>query len=197
MPDRDTRQLRCLPVEFQTREADGELYIEGYFAVFNSEYEFWPGATETILPGAFDESISGDVRALVHHNSDLVLARPKSGTLELKQDSRGLWGRIRVTQDDRAALDLSARVKRGDVSQCSFGFGIESERFVDLGDGKCRWEIEKVNPLYEVSPCTFPAYEETGISARKADYEAARQRSLEAWRVQAKAKLKGGKNSGT
>lgn len=197
MPDRDTRQLRCLPVEFQTREADGELYIEGYFAVFNSEYEFWPGATETILPGAFDESISGDVRALVNHNSDLVLARTKSGTLELKQDSRGLWGRIRVNQDDRAALDLYARVKRGDVSQCSFGFGIESELFVDLGDGKCRWEIEKVNPLYEVSPCTFPAYEETGISARKADYEAARQRSLEAWRVQAKAKLKGGKNSGT
>lgn len=197
MPDRDTRQLRCLPVEFQTREADGELYIEGYFAVFNSEYEFWPGATETILPGAFDESISGDVRALVNHNSDLVLARTKSGTLELKQDSRGLWGRIRVNQDDRAALDLYARVKRGDVSQCSFGFGIESERFVDLGDGKCRWEIEKVNPLYEVSPCTFPAYEETGISARKADYEAARQRGLEAWRVQAKAKLKGGKNSGT
>ena len=197
MPDRDTRQLRCLPVEFQTREADGELYIEGYFAVFNSEYEFWPGATETILPGAFDESISGDVRALVNHNSDLVLARTKSGTLELKQDSRGLWGRIRVNQDDRAALDLYARVKRGDVSQCSFGFGIESERFVDLGDGKCRWEIEKVNPLYEVSPCTFPAYEETGISARKADYEAARQRGLEAWRVQAKAKLKGVKNSGT
>ena len=197
MPDRDTRQLRCLPVEFQTREADGELYIEGYFAVFNSEYDFWPGATETILPGAFDESISGDVRALVNHNSDLVLARTKSGTLELKQDSRGLWGRIRVNQDDRAALDLYARVKRGDVSQCSFGFGIESERFVDLGDGKCRWEIEKVNPLYEVSPCTFPAYEETGISARKADYEAARQRGLEAWRVQAKAKLKGGKNSGT
>ena len=197
MPDRDTRQLRCLPVEFQTREADGELYIEGYFAVFNSEYEFWPGATETILPGAFDESISGDVLGLVILRRAPGLARMQSGTLELKQDSRGLWGRIRVNQDDRAALDLYARVKRGDVSQCSFGFGIESERFVDLGDGKCRWEIEKVNPLYEVSPCTFPAYEETGISARKADYEAARQRSLEAWRVQAKAKLKGGKNSGT
>ena len=193
MPDRDTRQLRCLPVEFQTREADGELYIEGYFAVFNSEYEFWPGATETILPGAFDESISGDVRALVNHNSDLVLARTKSGTLELKQDSRGLWGRIRVNQDDRAALDLYARVKRGDVSQCSFGFGIESERFVDLGDGKCRWEIEKINPLYEVSPCTFPAYEDTGIEARRRDLETINRRRLELWRAEMRRRL-GGSN---
>lgn len=194
---RDNRQRRCLPVNFQTREADGELYIEGYFAVFNSEYEFWPGATEIILPGAFDESVSGDVRALVNHNADLVLGRTKSGTLELKQDSRGLWGRICINQEDRSAMDLYARVKRGDVSQCSFGFVIESERFVDLGGGKCRWEVEKINPLYEVSPCTFPAYEETGISARKADYEAIRHRRLETWRMQAKAKLTGGKNSGT
>mgnify|MGYP000496004465 FL=1 len=194
---RDNRQRRCLPVDFQTREADGELYIEGYFAVFNSEYEFWPGATEIILPGAFDESVSGDVRALVNHNADLVLGRTKSGTLELKQDSRGLWGRICINQEDRSAMDLYARVKRGDVSQCSFGFVIESERFVDLGGGKCRWEVEKINPLYEVSPCTFPAYEETGVSARKADYEAIRHRRLETWRMQAKAKLTGGKNSGT
>ena len=194
---RDNRQRRCLPVDFQTRQADGELYIEGYFAVFNSEYEFWPGATEIILPGAFDESVSGDVRALVNHNADLVLGRTKSGTLELKQDSRGLWGRICINQEDRSAMDLYARVKRGDVSQCSFGFVIESERFVDLGGGKCRWEVEKINPLYEVSPCTFPAYEETGVSARKADYEAIRHRRLETWRMQAKAKLTGGKNSGT
>ena len=194
---RDNRQRRCLPVDFQTREADGELYIEGYFAVFNSEYEFWPGATEIILPGAFDESVSGDVRALVNHNADLVLGRTKSGTLELKQDSRGLWGRICINQEDRSAMDLYARVKRGDVSQCSFGFVIESERLVDLGGGKCRWEVEKINPLYEVSPCTFPAYEETGVSARKADYVAIRHRRLETWRMQAKAKLTGGKNSGT
>ena len=55
--DRTNRQRRCLPVEYSTREEGGELYIEGYFAVFNSPYEFWPGASEVILPGAFDESV--------------------------------------------------------------------------------------------------------------------------------------------
>lgn len=110
--DRTNRQRRCLPVEYSTREEGGELYIEGYFAVFNSPYEFWPGASEVILPGAFDESVSGDVRALVNHNTDLVLGRTRAGTLTLKQDARGLWGRITINQEDRAAMDLYARVKR-------------------------------------------------------------------------------------
>lgn len=191
--DRTNRQRRCLPVEYSTREEGVELYIEGYFAVFNSPYEFWPGATEIILPGAFDESVSGDVRALVNHNTDLVLGRTRAGTMTLKQDSRGLWGRITINQEDRAAMDLYARVKRGDVSQCSIGFEIESERFVDLGNGKCRWEIEKINPLYEVSPCTFPAYEDTGIEARRRDLETINRRRLELWRAEMRRRL-GGSN---
>ena len=137
--------------------------------------------------------MSGDVRALVNHNTDLVLGRTRAGTLTLKQDSRGLWGRITINQEDRAAMDLYARVKRGDVSQCSFGFEIESERYIDLGDGKCRWEIEKVNPLYEVSPCTFPAYEDTGIEARRRDLETINRRRLEHWRAEMRRRL-GGSN---
>ena len=191
--DRTNRQRRCLPVEYSTREEGGKLYIEGYFAVFNSPYEFWPGASEVILPGAFDESMSGDVRALVNHNTDLVLGRTLAGTLSLTQDSRGLLGRIIINQEDRAAMDLYARVKRGDVSQCSFGFEIESERYIELGDGKCRWEIEKVNPLYEVSPCTFPAYEDTGIDARRRDLETINRRRLEHWRAEMRRRL-GGSN---
>ena len=79
--NRTNMERRCLPVEYSTREEGVELYIEGYFAVFNSPYEFWPGATEIILPGAFDESVSGDVRALVNHNTDLVLGRTRAGTV--------------------------------------------------------------------------------------------------------------------
>lgn len=76
---RNNRQRRCLPVDFQTREADGELYIEGYFAVFNSEYEFWPGATEIILPGAFDESVSGECGPLSTTMRILCLAGQSPG----------------------------------------------------------------------------------------------------------------------
>lgn len=187
--DRKQRQVRSLPQNFKTRDADGKLYIEGYFAVFDSPYPLWDGAEEVIKPGAFEGVLTQDVRALVNHDTTLVMGRTTAGTLLLKQDETGLWGQIEVNRDDTDAMNLYARVQRGDVSQCSFGFDIERETFVDLGDGRCRWEIEKVNPLYEVSVCTFPAYEATSVSARRQQLETIRQRETQVWRENMKKRL--------
>lgn len=189
--DRQQRQVRCTAQQFQTRASDNDLYIEGYFSVFNSEYPLWEGASEVIKPGAFDNSISGDVRALINHDTSLVLGRTKAGTLTLKQDARGLWGSVRINRDDVDAMNLYARVQRGDVDQCSFGFAIKRETFVDNGDGTYRWEIEEVDPLYEVSVCTFPAYTETSVSARKQDFADIQKRRAEAWREEMTMKLGG------
>lgn len=189
--DRQQRQVRCTAQQFQTRASDNDLYIEGYFAVFNSEYPLWEGASEVIKPGAFDSSISGDVRSLINHDTSLVLGRTKAGTLTLKQDARGLWGSVRINRDDVDAMNLYARVQRGDVDQCSFGFAIKRETFVDNGDGTYRWEIEEVDPLYEVSVCTFPAYTETSVSARKQDFADIQKRRAEAWREEMTKKLGG------
>ena len=187
--DRKQRQVRSLPQNFKTRDADGKLYIEGYFAVFDSPYPLWDGAEEVVKPGAFEGCLTQDVRALVNHDTTLVMGRTTAGTLVLKQDATGLWGQIEVNRDDTDAMNLYARVQRGDVSQCSFGFDIERETFVDLGDGRCRWEIEKVNPLYEVSVCTFPAYEATSVSARKQQLETIRQRETQVWRENMKKRM--------
>lgn len=187
--DRKQRQVRSLPQNFKTRDADGKLYIEGYFAVFDSPYPLWDGAEEVVKPGAFEDVLTQDVRALVNHDTTLVMGRTTAGTLMLKQDETGLWGQIEVNRDDTDAMNLYARVQRGDVSQCSFGFDIERETFVDLGDGRCRWEIEKVNPLYEVSVCTFPAYEATSVSARRQQLETIRQRETQVWRENMKKRL--------
>ena len=189
--ERQQRQVRCVAQQFQTRSANDDLFIEGYFSVFNSEYPLWEGASEIVKPGAFTNSVSGDVRALINHDSSLVLGRTKAGTLTLRQDERGLWGSIRINRDDVDAMNLYARVQRGDVDQCSFGFDIKRETFVDLGDGKCRWEIEEVDPLYEVSVCTFTAYTETSVSARKQDLAEIEKRRAEAWRSDMKKKLGG------
>ena len=187
--DRKQRQVRSLPQNFKTRDADGKLYIEGYFAVFDSPYPLWDGAEEVVKPGAFEGVLTQDVRALVNHDTTLVMGRTTAGTLQLKQDETGLWGQIEINRDDTDAMNLYARVQRGDVSQCSFGFDIERETFVDLGDGRCRWEIEKVNPLYEVSVCTFPAYEATSVSARRQQLETIRQRETQVWRENMKKRL--------
>ena len=187
--NRTTRQVRSLPQKFETREADGALYIEGYFSVFDSPYPLWEGAEEIVKPGAFADCLGQDVRALINHDTTLVLGRTKAGTLELKEDGHGLWGRITINRDDADAMNLYARVQRGDVDQSSFGFDIERETFVDLGDGRCRWEIEKVNPLFEVSVCTFPAYEGTSVSARKQQLETIKQREAQSWREKMKSRL--------
>jgi len=179
--DRKIRQTRSLQTELKTRaEPDSQdMYIEGYFAVFNRQTELWPGAYEEVAPGAFDETLNNDIRALINHDTTLVLGRNKAGTLELKADSYGLWGRIKINPNDTDAVNLYERVKRGDVDQCSFGFNIIEEETEWRDDGTVKWRLKKID-LHEVSICTFPAYEDTGVQARKAEVEQHRQRLLEA-----------------
>jgi phage prohead protease, HK97 family len=187
--NRTSYQVRSSTRKFETREADGKLYISGYFAVFGSEYEIFQGASERVDPGAFEETLSGDIRCLIDHETRLVLGRTKSGTLTLKVDSRGLWGEVEINPNDQDAMNLYERVKRGDVDQCSFGFEILDEEFEDLGD-RVRWTIKKVK-LYEVSVVTFPAYEETGVTARKKQLTEMRKKSNELWKHRMLRKLKG------
>lgn len=195
--ERDTamRQLRTVPTNFETREEDGNLHISGYFAVFGSIYELSPWETESIAPGAFAASLSGDVRALTNHDSTLVLGRNTAGTLQLREDSRGLWGDILINPKDMDAMNLYERVKRGDVNQCSFGFLIGSEEADFKDDGSVHWTITRVDPLYEVSVCTFPAYEETSVNARSAQREAAMAAHLDAWKNKLKGVLRHGTES--
>lgn len=186
------RQVRCMTQRFETREADGgDLFIEGYFSVFNSEYQLWEGASEIVKPGAFANCLSQDVRALINHDSTLVLGRTRAGTLTLKQDERGLWGSVKINREDGDAMNLYARVQRGDVDQCSFGFNIKRETFVDLGNDQYRWEIEEVDPLYEVSVCTFPAYQETSVAARQKELEDIQKRQTEVWKQTMKNRIGG------
>ena len=166
--------------DMQTRSDDNDdLYVEGYFAVYGDIYNVWEGATESIAPGAFSESISGDVRALYNHDDSLILGRTSAGTLTLRDDSHGLWGRIKINRNDTDAMNAYERIKRGDVTGCSFGFNIESEETEYRDDGTVHWTITKVNPLYEVSPCVFPAYGATNVSARGAELDAMKKRKLE------------------
>ena len=184
-----TRQTRTNKADFQTREENGERRIEGYFAVFGSTYDMWPGASESIDPHAFDEALGDDVRVLIDHDTRLVLGRTSAGTAELRVDEHGLWGSVLINPDDTDAMNAYARNKRGDVNQASFGFDILDEDTEYREDGSVHWTVKKVK-LYEVSLCTFPAYRETELQARKADYANLRKRHTEAWKAEQLAKLK-------
>lgn len=190
MADRLNRQMRSISSQFETRQEGEELFIEGYFAVFNSVYQLWDGATESVAEGAFSNTLGGDIRALIDHETMYVLGRNKAGTLELREDSHGLWGKIRINPNDADAMNLYARVKRGDVDQCSFGFEIVSEETDFREDGSVHWTIREVK-LYEVSVCTFPAYEETSVAARKNELAEIQKRKNDEWRMKTLARIKG------
>lgn len=188
-----TREMRTVSSDFQTREDGENLIIEGYFSVFNSNYEIAPGMTESIAPGAFTNALSedSDVRALTNHDTTLVLGRTKARTLSLREDDKGLWGSIEINPKDRDAVNTYERVKRGDVDQCSFGFDIVSEVTEHREDGSIHWEIQDVR-LYEVSVCTFPAYDQTSVAARCSAKDEINKRNVQAWKERMKERIKNG-----
>lgn len=184
------KHIRSVSVDLQTRslEDSDEKVIEGYFSVFNSETELFPGAYESISPGAFDNTLSNDVRALINHDTAFVLGRTKSNTLTLKADNRGLWGSIKINENDSDAMNLYERVKRGDVDQCSFGFNILKEDTDYRDDGSVKWTIKEVD-LHEVSVVTFPAYGDTSVQARMKQKEQIEQRQLEKQKIKLRKRL--------
>src|SRR3990167_3100953 len=143
--------------------------IRGHAAVFNQLSDDLGGFREQIAPGAFANSIkSRDVRALLNHNSDMVLVRLGAGTLRLAEDEQGLSIEIDPPGTTFAA-DLLVSMQRGDIDQMSFGFVTISDQWLKV-DGEWVRTLLEVD-LYEVSPVTFPAYPQTSVSAR----------SMEAW----------------
>lgn len=185
---------------FKTREEDGKRYVEGYFSVFNQPYEVFPGWIEEIAPGAFARTLreGKDVKVLWNHNSDIVLGSTQNRTATLREDDIGLFGSGEINEEDQDAKNGYARVSRGDVRGCSFGFDIRGIEESWDDDGTYRTRITDVE-LYEVSPCTFPAYSQTSISARNGEvFEDAKKRFDEAqeqkrkeWRENMKKRMKG------
>ncbi len=179
---------RNFETPLETREQEDELILAGYFAVFNQETTLYGNVKEKIAPNAFDKTLDNDIRALINHDTRLVLGRNKSNTLKLSVDGKGLYGEISINRNDTDAMNLYERVKRGDVSQNSFGFNILDEEHVER-DGEHIFIIKEID-LHEVSPVTFPAYPTTEISARQAQINDIEKRKLEVTKEEMRKRLK-------
>lgn len=175
--------------DFKVRQQDDERYIEGYFIRFNEETELWKGVYEEVDPGAVDDSLkNNDIRCLFNHDTSIVLGRTGNGTLELKKDSKGIFGRVKINPNDKQAMDIYARIERGDINACSFGFNIIDEEIQNRDDGATKFILKKID-LHEVSPVTFPAYPTTSIEAREKDIEKHKKRQLKVRKNKLKERL--------
>ncbi len=168
MPSMGMIEYRMMPQAEIKVDGEKEQRIVGYAAVFESlsqEMGYGPARfREKIRRGAFLKSIEqDDIRALKNHNPDVVLGRNKAGTLRLSEDPHGLYFEI-IPPDTQEANDLIKSIKRGDVTQNSFGFVISKN-----GD---EWNrADKVRTLtnvrlLDISPVTYAAYEETEVFVR-------------------------------
>ena len=139
---------------------------------------------EIIMPGAFDEAVNAedlDCRCLFNHEEELILGRTKSGTCRIGVGANGeLVYEYDADYKNPLHLQVGRSIMRGDISQSSFAFTIaeyswaKSEKY---GDGYLR-KIIKVGKLYDVSPVTFPAYEDTMTEARNSKLMEERNEAL-------------------
>ena len=175
-------ETRTLKVGLRAEENENAPpIITADFVVFGDIYAMGWDCYETIDPHAFDDTINDDIRALFNHDTNIVLGRTKANTLTLSLDTYALRGKIYVNTEDAEAMNAYARVKRGDVDQCSFGFEILGEGKAQRPDGTWLFTLKKVR-LHEVSIVTFPAYQATSASARSA-------RQVDTWKQTRKARL--------
>jgi HK97 family phage prohead protease len=178
--DLPTKETRFVSNKIELRaatEGEDSKTVRGYAAVYNREsenlgssnYQFY----EIISPGAFDDVLNDDVRALFNHESSAILARSKNGegSLKIGVDSVGLWYEFEAP-DTQVGRDLVTSLKRGDVDQSSFSFTVEKDgekwESNQSGDGPVVYKrtINKVARLYDVSPVTYPAYPDATVALR-------------------------------
>jgi len=145
--------------------------IEGYVVPFDVPaliHGFFGSFRETVAPGAFKKTVrENDIRALFNHNPDWILGRNRAGTLTLGEDSRGLAFTIKPP-DTSYARDLIESMRRGDITEMSFGFEAIKDQWTfsrsEEPDDRRLLEVR----LWDVSPVTFPAYPQTEAYVRSA-----------------------------
>lgn len=158
------KEIRVLTQPIEVRaEDDKPVKISGYAAVYSRESGDL-GFIEVIEPGAFEGADTTDIRALINHDEGKILGRTSAGTLTVNIDEVGLRYELELP-NTTYGRDLAESMKRGDITQSSFAFSDVDDTWEER-DGKWFRSITKIRMLYDVSPVTYPAYNDTTVALR-------------------------------
>lgn len=198
----DIRERRIFNFEMRAEQDEEHgKYIAGRPIVFGQETDL--GCyREEIMPGALDACDLRDVRLLVNHNTDMIpLARSRNNTpnstMQLMPVPEGLDFRANLdTEKNTDASAAYSAVDRGDMSGMSFMFTVDADRWEDIESDHPKRFIERIGKIFEISICTFPAYEGTSVqAASEANALESAKATLESARAAARAKADEGKES--
>ena len=151
---------------------------------------------EVIEDGALTDTDLRDVRLLVNHNVDMIpLARSRNNnansTMQLSVvPNEGMDIRANLDVENNAeAKALYSAVQRGDITGMSFMFSVDGDTWDDIDSDHPTRHIKKISRVFEVSAVTFPAYEQTSITARGlSDALESAKESLESAKAASRAK---------
>ena len=155
--------VRALP-----QDGDEPSKIIGYGAVFNQRSENLGGFREVILPGAFDDVMTQDIRGLFNHDSNYVLGRTGAGTMTLSNDATGFQYDILAPNTQTIRDLVLTPMERGDINQSSFTFivGRDGDRWFEDDEGVIVREIHRIKRVFDVGPVSIPAYPDTTAASR-------------------------------
>ena len=144
--------------------------IGGIAAVINSVTDL--GYFEEVIErGAFDNALNKeyDIRCLFNHEAELILGRTKANTCNVFVNADGNLEYTWIPDyENPTHMSVVRSIMRGDITQSSFAFTIkeqkwsESTKYGSMG----KRTITMIEDLYDVSPVTYPAYQDTEADAR-------------------------------
>lgn len=192
---KNNMELRAFDFEVRAQKNDEHgTFLEGTPIVYNAWTDLgW--YSERIADGALTDTDLKDVRFLVNHNTDMIpLARSRNNnansTMQMSVvDGEGMKIRVDLdTENNADARALYSAVERGDISGMSFMFSVNKDTWEDEDTEHPKRTIENIGKVFEVSAVTFPAYEQTSISARGlSDALESAKESLESVRAEKRA----------
>jgi HK97 family phage prohead protease len=178
----------CLrAVEFRATEPVGDgRTLTGYAAVFDTPtlIRDWLGTyEETIARGAFKKTLRNRTPVMqFDHGRDPATGTIPIGSIqELSEDGTGLFVRSRL-YDNPKVEPIRQAIEGGSIDGMSFRFEVAREEWRDAEGNKLKPEqvddllwagieglkrnILEIDPLHELGPVVFPAYQATSVGVR-------------------------------
>ena len=172
MPIKENREYRSIELRAAEQGEEKNYIVEGYATTFNSPYELYRDGKYIVMEqvdrNAFADAYTDDVIFQYDH-SGMVYARTRNETLKLEENDYGL----KITADlgsTEASRGIWDAIDKGLIDRMSFAFTVTGDSYEEEeqenGDIIVLRTIKKIGRLYDVSAVSFPANEQTSISAR-------------------------------